>query len=368
MNKEQIEFNKQLTSLRKQSRLKSCIWGGEEKQGCSNKIVAAHSIQRGKILEGISEDGKVYFLNTVPADDLSEMKARFELEGIKKFSTFSGFCGEHDKRLFQPIEDKLFKGEERQKDLYAYRAAAKELHSNKESAELMKIMLGDALQEEDSPPHMKMFLPQILSGEMIVPDFIREEMLKLVMNDFGRAKYRNTLVTVKEHNLVCSHIKEVLEGREESKLTHQVYTFDFLYPIACSAAFIPYFNHDGSRAISEHEMVKLSTASVSNIEDCNTVFLNVIPENDKTHIMFSYFNKGAKFGSSIESLFLSQEEKLKVGLSNVMVNYVENMAVKPSYIDTMFSESEQSKLLKAFYNNILDPNRFTKVNVNLFVQ
>ncbi|MDF6002615.1 hypothetical protein P4050_35515 [Pseudomonas aeruginosa] len=138
MNPEQIEFNKLLGQNQREAGIKACLRVGDEQLKCSGKIIHAHSIQRGKILESIADvsgenEGKIYHLGFAPAEDMQSMQPEFKLQGIKKFSTFTGFCGGHDKAIFQPIEDVAFSATTKQLNIYAYRAAAKELHSTLES-------------------------------------------------------------------------------------------------------------------------------------------------------------------------------------------------------------------------------------------
>ncbi|MNC25221.1 hypothetical protein D3C75_733000 [compost metagenome] len=131
MNPDQIEFNKLLGQNQKDASIKACLRGGDEQLDCSGKIIHAHSIQRGKILASIADgggesEGKVYHLGFAPADAMQSMQPDFKLQGIKKFSTYTGFCGGHEKAIFQPIEDVAFTATAKQQDIYAYRAAAKD--------------------------------------------------------------------------------------------------------------------------------------------------------------------------------------------------------------------------------------------------
>ena len=72
MNPEQIEFNKLLSQNQKKASIKACLRAGDDKLKCSGKIIHAHSIQRGKILESIADisgenEGKIYHLGLEPA-------------------------------------------------------------------------------------------------------------------------------------------------------------------------------------------------------------------------------------------------------------------------------------------------------------
>ena len=54
-----------------------------------------------------------------------------ELLGIRRASTFSGFCRHHDNDLFQPVEKSTFVGSSEQCFLLAFRALAREMHGKR---------------------------------------------------------------------------------------------------------------------------------------------------------------------------------------------------------------------------------------------
>lgn len=88
MNPEQIEFNKFLGKIQKEASIKACLRAGDDKLKCSGKVIHAHSIQRGKILESIADEcgeneGKIYQLGFTPAEDMQSMQPEFKLQGIK---------------------------------------------------------------------------------------------------------------------------------------------------------------------------------------------------------------------------------------------------------------------------------------------
>lgn len=93
---------------------------------CRGAIVHAHSISRAASLRAICVDGHAvtfeWYVNILGAED-----ARDKLVGIKRASTFTGFCQFHDDELFAPLEKADFVGSPEQCFLLAYRAVAMEL-------------------------------------------------------------------------------------------------------------------------------------------------------------------------------------------------------------------------------------------------
>lgn len=368
MNKDQIEFNKTLTKNRKEAAVKLCLWGDDEISECSPKIIAAHSIQRGKILSSIADSGRVYYLGLEPSDGMTGLEPVFKKEGIKKFSTFSGFCGEHDKKIFQPIEDKSFDGTKEQMNIYAYRATTKELHANLESCQLMKNLLGDKLEEDDFPPHFQATLPAILEGKMVVPDFIKEGMIEGYKNEQLRVRLKSVELNISELRLLSNHLKSVIQKECDSEFEHKYYQFSSEYPIACCSNFIPYFDHDGNQILDQKVIDKLAHNKIQAIADSKSVSLNIFPENECTHVLFSFSKNNTEFKSAIEKLFDSDTDSIKVGLSNMIFNYVENIALKPTYVEDRFDNHEHDSIRQAYANNIVETDLYTKVGINLFRQ
>ena len=368
MNKDQIEFNKTLTKNRKEAAVKLCLWGDDGNSECSNKIIAAHSIQRGKILSSIAESGRVYYLGLEPSDDMTGLEPVFKKEGIKKFSTFSGFCGEHDKKIFQPIEDKPFDGTDEQMNIYAYRAVTKELHANLESCQLMKNLLGDKLKENDFPPHFQATLPAILEGKIVVPDFIKEGMIEGYKNEQLRIRLKSVELNISDLRLLSNHLKSVIQKECDPEIEHRYYQFSSEYPIACCSDFIPYFDHDGNQILDQKVIIRLANNETQAIADSKSVSLNIFPENGCTHVVFSFSKNNSEFKSSIVKLFEGDIDYIKVGLSNMIFNHVENIALNPTYVEDRFDIHEHDSIKQAFANNIAETDLYTKVGINLFRQ
>lgn len=372
MNPEQIEFNKLLGQNQREAGIKACLRVGDEQLKCSGKIIHAHSIQRGKILESIADvsgenEGKIYHLGFAPAEDMQSMQPEFKLQGIKKFSTFTGFCGGHDKAIFQPIEDVAFSATTKQLNIYAYRAAAKELHSTLESKKFCEVLLGDKLNVDDFPPHLQMTLPLIKRGEVEIPDFLRELILQAEKNHEVRIRHMQCGHSISELQQICDDLTGAIERDEPSEFEHVYHSLDGAFLVACCASFIPYFDHDGDRIISKQEQQRMAQASAASRADMKNVMLNIFPESGKTHIIFTFSRGNLSFKASIERLLRLEDEALKIGLSNIVLNYVENSAYGPKYINDSFSPEQIANIAEAFAVSAFDRSKFLKSDINLFV-
>lgn len=366
MNEKQIEYNKILSKNRRDAIVKRCLWGGDEGSECSTNIVDAHSIQRGKILSSIADAGKIYHLGLVPSENMKEMVPFFKLEGIKKFSTFSGFCGYHDKIIFQPIEDKAYVGSCSQINIYAYRAVSKELHSNLESLNLIKNQLGNEVSEGVLPAHYRVMLPKIINNEIELPQFLKEHILSMARNEFLRQRLNDVKLNISELMRRNLHLKEVILGETECALDSITFSLDGEYPIACCADFIPYFNHNGEQIISEEDIVNMSKSEGFDIVNLKNSSLNIFPESGKTHVLFTFHKGNVAFRESLKKMESEKDDEIKIALSNFILNYTENVAFNPGYIECNFNAMEKELITLTYANNIINTRLFSTPNVNLF--
>lgn len=107
-----------------------------------NKIINAHSIQKSNQLGIIAEAGHVYRLSS----DLSIMhknngKPAPKKIGLKKASTFAGFCKKHDNELFKPIDDTPLEPTPQQVSLYAYRCLCREFFVKQNAKSSMEALM-----------------------------------------------------------------------------------------------------------------------------------------------------------------------------------------------------------------------------------
>ena len=103
----------------------ACLHPDAGPSKCSGKIIKSHTIQRSGGLSRISRDGQVHtFVKHMGIFDDStwDPESGPRTLGVRRASTFTGFCNRHDNILFEPIEKRPFNGEPAQIALLAYRA------------------------------------------------------------------------------------------------------------------------------------------------------------------------------------------------------------------------------------------------------
>ena len=113
--------------LRRRFGTKQCLVPQAWKGTCNGNIVQAHTIPRSGSLKRIARSGHVYaFVTSLENISKDTGVLQPQLWGINRASTFTGFCGYHDKDLFAPVEDEPFRYSDSQCFLLAYRALARE--------------------------------------------------------------------------------------------------------------------------------------------------------------------------------------------------------------------------------------------------
>ena len=103
---------------------------------CVNPIVRAHTVQRNGGLSRIERDGHVYTFSSERSLSQKELIAP-TLIGIKKASTFTGFCSFHDSTTFEPIERHPFQDTPHHTFLLGYRTICHELFLKKRAIDLI---------------------------------------------------------------------------------------------------------------------------------------------------------------------------------------------------------------------------------------
>ena len=114
-------------TLRKEFKKKECLYPKGHPHECSKKIIAAHSIQKSKVLQSISNESN----DVMTFYQSEEEKLRYV--GWKQASTFNGFCGKHYKQIFSVIEDRKIEPTNEQIFIFGYRAFCHELYQKSAS-------------------------------------------------------------------------------------------------------------------------------------------------------------------------------------------------------------------------------------------
>ncbi len=139
-HKEPVLLQEQISWLKKAYAKEYCLHPEASQHNCSKNIIRAHSIQRNGGLSRIARDGHVYnFMPDLPTL-IKRKPIQPKLIGIHSASTFTGFCGHHDNKIFEPIEKYPFESNPHHTFLLGYRAFCRELFLKKAMSEHIALM------------------------------------------------------------------------------------------------------------------------------------------------------------------------------------------------------------------------------------
>lgn len=318
--------NSALNKALNQGKIKQCIH--PDKERCKGKIVKAHSIQNNKILNKIAKNGEVYMVKSV-VDSGINLKLKFKLIGRSVATTFTGFCGFHDKTIFEPIEDQDYIGTKQQNFLFAYRVFSFEYHKKMEAYEVHK----NSANKKPSLLEDKKYLSQLEGYELSLRDNKRHKDI------FDQALFNN------DYSIV-----ETVSFRIPSKSEIAV----------CSGFFLEY---------------DIKGKSINRIDskqdDMSLLMLTVFPQDNETVVLFSWLNADAELYSEFKEqiLGLTPAELVQL-LNNLIPSYCENVVYNPDFIKSL-SDENRAEYLQVFNESIwtFEPtkrNLLKKSGYNLF--
>ncbi len=115
--------------------IKHCFYPGCK----SERIIKSHVFQNNGVLTTISENGDVFMPKQKNGDVITKL-VKF---GRKMATVFPGFCNEHDKKVFQPIEDADWKITPATVFLFSYRTFASQFQAKMEFVNRFNILSDD---------------------------------------------------------------------------------------------------------------------------------------------------------------------------------------------------------------------------------
>ena len=253
------------------------------------------------MLRPISRNGHVYSLIPDLYNPSADGPMKFALTGIGDTSTFSGFCSEHDKQLFECIEDELFACKPQQLFMLSYRAIAKEAYLKRKQAEsllpvetIRKIhQIGDDVEIELSP-EAKLFNAASLRGS--------EEIERIKMEMDG-----------------------ILTSGNFMRLRSLIVPFKSRPPIASNFVFSPDLDFDGNPLQDFEDFSR----------DLDPLFVTLSPfavGEYNGFLILSYIEgRGAAPLRFIDSLL--QQNGLETAITWFLFVHTENFACEPSWYE-----------------------------------
>lgn len=294
---ENIKINNHFQKFKREGTIKHCIY--PDKTNCSSNIIQAHTIQNNRILSVLSENGKIMMFAVT---NQSKSKIFFDLDevGKKSATTITAFCGYHDNKIFEAIEESEYQEKEQQNFLFAYRAFAYEYQKKYEAQKTTKSLT------EVYGKH------PILSGSQLGTDICIEKDIAFYKKFFDKKLISNEfdgLVTI------------VLPINEKISF-------------AVTSGFALEYDLKGEKLnVLENVYQRL-----------RLVFLNIFPcdINNKSYILLSFIEEDLGFYKGfIDELSQCSEEEIKTIFNNIIPMYCENFVLSPKLCETFSKEAMQ---------------------------
>ena len=275
---------------------------------CSSNIIRAHTIQRNGGLSKIAKDGHVYnFIPDEPAmlkDGPASLAPR--LLGLKKASTFTGFCGYHDKTTFAPIEDHPFQSTHHHAFLLAYRAICKEIflkEANWEDIPLIRLL--DKGRDIEFQIGLQNDMDLYGTG------------VKAAINEMTHYK------SLYDAALIKSDYTDV-----QYYIVNTSSTPDFL----CSGAFLPEYDFAGNKLQDLMIVDRL----------LEQITFSIIPTDNGGAVVFSWIGKSEVGTKFLKTLHLLTDQGIPDAIARFTFEHFENTFVSPIWWDGLPSSTQKA--------------------------
>ncbi len=305
--KDESEINKLKGSffqLLKNQKSLSCLY-----ENCSKKPIQSHSIQKSKLLKNLADStNHVIMLTTKLTLDRIPI-ASSEPIGINEASCFPGFCKEHDKTIFRPIEDQSIDlNNNMQSLLLSYRSFCKEYYQiTKNTNNLLEICRNNL---QDQVPEA-----QFISIQLAYKTYETKVFMDNI-NDM----YKKALAATDKHDFYIYQrgVRSV--------------------PFAVSSFFTPFFDFDGNH-INQNDFLFKSAISLDIIPNEQQTLVNIVVPNLCMRPLIS---------SVITKLETSNENEFLKLIWELALRYSENIVLSPEVWNRM--SVKKKNLVESFFN------------------
>lgn len=275
---------------------------------CDGGIIDAHSVQRRGGLSRIARDDHVLIFT--PRDPFSVVDERGRIfprtVGVRRATTFRGFCAKHDNETFRPIDDQNLQPTLEQLNLLAYRAFAYEYSA--------KVRVLAMLANTRAPDRR---LPMSVEVE-------RQARLGAMQTGFARGVDDLTVYKAKFDSLLVEQTWDLM--------THVVFSLDFLPPMLVAGTTHPEFDFNGE-ALQDLETAELPEA----------LFVSVVPDDEAGGVVaLSWFSEHSAPRRLVESMVSLGDSEIPDALLRFVFTSFENVPISPVFWDSLSSEARDS--------------------------
>jgi hypothetical protein len=283
---------------------KKCFHSSVDSNGCSGKVIEAHTVSKSGSLRTISRNGKVYHFKP-DLNSLFENSGKFVIKeiGIGQASTFPGFCAFHDRVLFSPIENDAFEVSELNCTLLGYRALTREIYAK----EMQKSGISFKRDlDKGKPVEMQAFLQNYLHHY--------EKGIDLGLRDLYRIKER---------------YDQAFKENDYSSVKYFVISFSELPHILFSGSVYPEYDFSGN---------KLQTFNTDKALD--GIAINIVATQTGGAVVFQWFGESSVNKQLITSLSDLPDCVLANAVTQFAFETFENLFISPEWWDTLTSSQK----------------------------
>ena len=305
------EFAKELVRLRVGEQ--KCLHPLAGNAQCSGTVIAAHSISRNAALTKIARDHKVYQMDVDPHRIANaEGEPQLKLEYIKSATTFTGFCSEHDRDLFRPIDQGNVIPTREQALLLHYRSLCRELYVKRPTLKTNAL-----LREADRGKSVG--FQQMVQG-------------RVTMN---KVSITDALGQLAQDKTACD---QALASADFSVLQGAFVRFRKTPSLACAGYTQPTFDFAGSE--------------IQDMDDMTTPFLNLsftlVPDVVGGIAVFSWLtNADAVCRPFVRSFMAVNDDRKSDALVQYVFDSFENFAAEPEWWEGLAETAKNELKLNA---------------------
>ncbi len=315
------------SDLSKEFRKKQCLHPLAGPVVC-DRVIAAHTIQRGGALASIA-DAKHHVLSFYPPERDPRGQLKLRSVGWRDASTFAAFCAKHDDQTFAPIEKEPFTGAPQQTFLLAYRALCHELYQ-KEASSRSQPRLRDRIDRgRDKSTQRKMQEFYAVFGAGVAQG----------------AEDARRLKKVADASLLAN---------EYSDWSSAVIYFDGHLSVASTGAPTPTFDLDGNRLQVLHDMT-------ANVEP---LFYATVPTGSGGAVAFVWRREMDAPRRFVDSLLSQSRAELPDLLVEFMFTHVENTYFARTWWEGLSSLQRASiRKYAAIFNPYYDQPKYQSLSL-----
>ncbi len=307
-----FDATKAMLERRKRGR---CSYPASAGTACGHAVTEAHTVQRRGALAAIAEEGHVLDYKPASINAMIEHGGRPPPRrvGVRRASTFPGFCNEHD-AMFRPIESKTTVFDKQAALLFAFRAVALERYMKE--VELAAV-----------PAQREMDKGFPFEKQAAVQQFLH-------VREIG---VRQGLAYVEAWK---SAFDTRVRSGDASDVHFLAVNFDRILPVAACGAFCPEFDMRGAA------LQRLGRG----VDALEHVTMNVAVFERQTSAVFAWLGKeGGPTAAFVKSFADLAEDRMADAVVRVAFENMENVYARPSWWDGL-DPAARAKLMDAVWN------------------